>query len=140
MCALRDGLETRGKVFMDKKIVGAIGAIAGLATLDSAAQATPAAAPAQPTGAKSYAELLDPIPNALATLRAADAAARAAREQSVRDQAGEVQVAGYRHHHHHHHHRVYIRRHHHHHHRAVIVAPGVRIGIGHHHHHHHHHY
>jgi hypothetical protein len=124
---------------MDKKLVGAIGAIAGLATLDSAAQATPAAAPAQPTGAKSFAELLDPIPNAVAALRAADATARAAREQQVNDPAGEVQVAGYRHHHHHHH--RYYRRHHHHHHRAVIVAPGVRIGVGRtHHHHHHHHY
>ena len=86
------------EVFMDKKLVGAIGAIAGLATLDTAAQATPAAAPAQPQGAKSFAELLDPIPNAVAALRAADAAARAAREQGVQDPAGEVQVAGYRHH------------------------------------------
>jgi hypothetical protein len=126
---------------MDKKLVGAIGAIAGLATLDTAAQATPATAPAQPQGAKSFAELLDPIPNAGAALRAADAAARVAREQGVQDQTGDVQVAGYRHHHHHHHRYSRHHHHHHHHHRAVIVAPGVRIGIGraHHHHHHHHH-
>ncbi len=125
---------------MDKKIVGAIGAIAGLATLDTAAQATPAAVPAQPQGAKSFAELLDPIPNALAALRAADAAARVTAEQTAQAQAGEVQVAGYRHHHHHRYWRYH--HHHHHHHRAVIVAPGIRFGIGrpHHHHHHHHHY
>lgn len=121
------------EVFMDKKLVGAIGAIAGLATLDTSAQATPAAAPAQPQGAKSFAELLDPIPNAVAALRAADAAAR---EQGVQDPAGEVQVAGYRHHHHH----RYRYHHHHHHHRAVIVVPGVRIGVGRSHHHHHHHH
>jgi hypothetical protein len=122
---------------MDKKIVGAIGAIAGLATLDSAAQATPAAAPTQPTGAQSFAELLDPIPNAVAALRAADIAARAAHEQAVEDRAGEVQVAE-----HHHHHRRYFRHHHHHHHRVIIRAPGLRIGVrrGHHHHHHHHRY
>jgi G3E family GTPase len=83
------------------------------------------------------AELLDPIPNAVAALRAADAAARAAHEQGVQDPAGEVQVAGY-----HHHHRYRYRHHHHHshHHRAVIVVPGVRIGVGRAHHHHHHHH
>jgi hypothetical protein len=118
-------------LLMDKKIVGAIGAIAGLATLDSAAQATPAVAPSQPTGAQSFAELLDPIPNAVAALRAADTAARAAQEQTAEDRAGEVQVAQ-----HHHHHRY--RHHHHHHHRVIIRLPRVRIG--HHHHHHHHRY
>src|SRR5262245_11871648 len=127
---------------MDKKLVGAIGAIAGLATLDTAAQATPAAAPAQPQGANSFAELLDPIPNAVAALQAADAVARTAREQDVAAQAGEVQVAGWRHHHHHHHHRYWRHHHHHHHHhRAVIRVPGVSIRVGpRHHHHHHHHY
>jgi hypothetical protein len=130
VCAAR---PNQREVFMDKKLVGAIGAIAGLATLDTSAQATPAAAPAQPQGAKSFAELLDPIPNAVAALRAADAAAR---EQGVQDPAGEVQVAGYRHHHHH----RYRYHHHHHHHRAVIVVPGVRIGVGRSHHHHHHHH
>jgi hypothetical protein len=127
------------EVLMDKKLVGAIGAIAGLATLDTTAQAAPAATPAQPQGARSFAELLDPIPNAVAALRAADAAAVAAREQGVQDPAGEVQVAGWRRHHHHHH-RYRHHHHHHHHHRAVIVLPGVRLGIGHRHHHHHHHH
>jgi hypothetical protein len=116
-------------MLMDKKIVSAIGAIAGLATLDSAAQATPAAAPSQPISAQSFAELLDPIPNAVAALRAANTAARAAQEQTAEDRAGEVQVAE-----HHHHHRV--RHHHHHHHRVIIRAPRVRIDVGHHHHHH----
>jgi hypothetical protein len=125
--------STQRDVLMDKRIVGAFGAIAGLATLDTAAQATPAAAPSQPTGAQSFAELLDPIPNAVAALRAADAASRAAREQIAEDRSGEVKVAE-----HHHHHRV--RHHHHHHHRVIIRAPRVRIDVGHHHHHHHHSY
>jgi hypothetical protein len=122
---------------MDKKIVGVIGAISGLAALDQAAQATPAAAPSPDLmNPRSFAELLDPIPNAVAALQSADAAAR--EKQAVSEQ-GTVQLAGYRHHHHHHH-RYYRWRHHHHHHRAIIRVPGVRIGIGHHHHHHHHHF
>jgi hypothetical protein len=58
---------------MDKTIVGLIGAISGLAALD-AAQAAPIANP-NATGlvpAQSFAELLDPIPNAVAVLRAVD--------------------------------------------------------------------
>ena len=107
---------------MDKKIVGVIGAIAGLAALDQAAQATPAAT-SNPDlmNARSFAELLNPIPNALAALRAADAATA----HETQEQTGNVQVAGYHHHarwrsrwvhHHHHHNRWQSRRHHHHHH------------------------
>jgi hypothetical protein len=125
---------TQRDVFMDKKLVGVIGAIGGLATLDSAAQATPAATPDAATlNARSYAELLNPIPNAVAALRAADAAAaaRAAQDEPAMGDLNGVQVAGYRHHHHHHHH-----------HRAVIRVPLPRVIIrrGHHHHHHHHHH
>ena len=123
---------------MDKRVVGVIGAITGQASLDGAAQA---AAPATPNpdamNARSFAQLLDPIPNAVAMLQAADAAA-AARDGAVQDdvQVAQVYVVP---HHHHHHHRYRRYHHHHHHHRAVIRVPGVRIGIGHHHHHHHHH-
>ena len=104
---------------MDKKIVGVIGAITGLAVVDQA-QAAPAATPTPDTkSAPSYAALLDPIPNAVAALRAADAAAAGGEER-------QMQVAGMKHHHHH--------SHHHHHHR-VRKPPRT-----HHHHHHHHHF
>ena len=66
---------------MDKTMVGLFGAMAALASLDTAQAATePAAAPTELTAAKSFAELLDPIPNALATLRAAKAKAAAEKE------------------------------------------------------------
>lgn len=113
---------------MDKTVAGLIGAISGLAALDGA-QAAPIAAP-NVTGlepARSYAELLEPIPNAVAVLRAAEAA-EAAR---LDEKAPTAQLVGY-HHHHHHHHRWY--HHHHHHHRVIVIRPR------HHHHHHHHHH
>jgi len=129
---------------MDKTIIGVVGAVAGLASLDGAAQAATVTAPGDVKAAQSFADLLDPIPNAVALLRAADlAAARTAHNDPATDET--VQVAQvYISHHHHHHHRYWRHHHHHHHHRAVIIrGPGVRIGIGrhrHHHHHHHHHY
>jgi hypothetical protein len=104
---------------MDKKIVGVIGAITGLAVIDQA-QAAPAATPApDTTSARSYAALLDPIPNAVAALRAADAAAAGGEER-------QMQMAGMKHHHH---------SHHHHHHRAKKPPKPPA-----HHHHHHHHF
>jgi len=120
---------------MDKKIVGVIGAISGLAALDSAAQATPAATPSPDLmNARSFAELLNPIPNAVAALRAADAAmAREAQGQAVGGLNGDTQVAGY-----HHHHRRYHHHHHHHHHR--VIRRIIRQILPHHHHHHHHHH
>jgi len=121
---------------MEKTIVGIVGAVAGLATVGGAQAATPAV---QELGsvpaAQSFAELLDPIPNALAALRAADAAAVTA---PASDETG-VQVAqlyiGVGHHHHHHHNRYFYR--HHHHHRGVVIRVPRRF-YGHHHHHHHH--
>jgi hypothetical protein len=119
---------------VDKKVVGAIGAIAGLASLDPAQAAPVSGANAnQLTPARSYAELLDPIPNAVALLQAAQAA-DAARFLSGEPEANVELVGGHHHHrrwwwhhhHHHHHHRWWRHHHHHHHHR-------------HHHHHHHHH-
>ena len=60
---------------MDNKIVGLVGAISGLASLDAAQAATVAGPNAtEVLGARSYAELLDPIPNALALLREVEAA------------------------------------------------------------------
>jgi hypothetical protein len=95
---------------VDQKIFGIVGAVAGLASLDATQSAATAAPNPQAfSNAKSYAELLDPIPNALALLRATDAAAQT---QNASEVSG-VELAQY--HHHHHHHR-YFRHHHHHHH------------------------
>jgi hypothetical protein len=118
---------------MQKKIAGLLGAMATLGAF-GAAQAAPMPSPA-PTDvlrANSFADLLEPIPNAAALLLAVDQSAPAA---SAKDN---IQLAQYHHHHHHHHHgmRRVIRRmlgHHHHHHHH-------HHHFRHHHHHHHHHY
>jgi len=100
---------------MDKKIAGLLGAVGALASLD-AAQATIATDSTTMLKVQSYADLLNPIPNAAVTLKAVDEAG---------DTSG-VQVAENAHHHHHHH--SYRRE------RKIIIAPRR-----HHHHHHHHH-
>jgi hypothetical protein len=99
---------------MDKKILGALGAFSALATMDPA-QAMTAAAPdaSRIMQARSFAELLQPIPNAIAALQAVD------HEQAKLAKEGDVKVAQwfrYHHHHHHHHHHRWWRYHHHHHH------------------------
>jgi hypothetical protein len=79
---------------MDKRIAGLLGAAAALSTVT----AVNAAAPIQsePAPATSYQDLLAPIPNAVAALKADDAR---------RAEAGtSEQLAQYHHHHHHHHH------------------------------------
>lgn len=113
---------------MDKKIAGLLGAVAAVSTMGSAQAST--VDPAAALRATSYADLLNPVPNAV-ELQIADDNARLAKS------AGEVQVAQvevrFGHHHHHHHRRVIImRRHHHHHHNWRPVRR--------HHHHHHSHY
>lgn len=120
---------------MDKKIAGLIGAVATLGVCNVADAATVVdPAPPDALHANSYADLLAPIPNALATLRTMDAASPPPVE-------GQVELAQfyYHHHHHHHHHhrwhrgpRIFVvppRWHHHHHHHHFY-----------HHHHHHHHF
>ncbi len=106
------------------KVVGMVGAISGLAALDGAQAATIESPNTALPAAKSYAELLEPIPNALAVLRAVDAAEAARSVQEAEADAGVIPVQ-YRHHHHHnrwwrrhhHHHNRWWRRHHHHHNR-----------------------
>jgi hypothetical protein len=103
---------------MDKKIAGLLGAAAALTAMTSAQ----AAAPAQTTEtapATSYRDLLDPVPNALAQLKADDAK----RNEAPKTEVAQVSVQIGHHHHHHHH-------------RGVVV----RLGPGHHNHHHHHHH
>jgi hypothetical protein len=109
---------------MDKKIAGLLGAAAAVATVGCAqASTSPAQAPNDPLTARSYADLLTPIPNATEALIADNARLEAKPSEGV-------QLAQYYHHHHHHHHGYYRYRHHHHHH-------GYYRYNRHHHHHHH---
>jgi hypothetical protein len=92
---------------MDKKIAGLLGAAAALASIDAAQAATPAAVDSTDTiRVSSYAELLAPVPNALALLIANDAL-------PAQSPAQPMQAAD--HHHHHHHRRPPPSKHHHHH-------------------------
>jgi hypothetical protein len=116
---------------MEKKIAGLLGAVATLGAL-SAAQAapSPSPAPSEVLRANSFADLLEPIPNAATLLQAVD-------ESALSPSANEnMQVAQLviREHHHHHHHHGWRRGP-----RVVIVPPRGRYYRHHHHHHHHHH-
>jgi len=107
-----------------------LGAVAALSTLNAAqASQAPAPDPSDALKVNSYAELLEPIPNAAKVLQAIE------EQQPVKPWEDNVQVAQY---YHHHHHGYY---HHHHHHgyyrpRVIVVPPRWH----HHHHHHHHHH
>ena len=110
---------------MEKKIAGLLGAVATLGAFNAAQAApTPSPAPSDILRANSFADLLEPIPNAAALLQAVDESAPA---RSAKVQLAQVIVVGPHHHHHHHHHAYRPR---------VIVVPARR----HHHHHHHHHH
>jgi hypothetical protein len=111
---------------MDKKIAGLLGAAAALATVGGANAANATAAPENSgNSAANYRELLNPVPNALAALKADDA--RRTNESTAGAQVAQVTIGvGVGHHHHHHH----VMVHHHHHHHVVVVR---------HPHHHHHH-
>jgi hypothetical protein len=136
---------------MDKKTVGLIGAVAGLATIGSAQAAiTPAPDPAPALQASSYADLLAPVADAAALLKADDAT----RWRAPAPAPGDVRDAQYYYygpyyspyyyypynyyyprpyyyHHHHHHHRYYRRPYrHHHHHAAVRGVSGVNDAAG----------
>jgi hypothetical protein len=108
---------------MDKKLVGLIAGVSGLGTLGVAQASTPAVNVEEVMKAQSFSELLDPVPNAAAVLKAAD------ESRTAVPQSGNALRAQW---HHHHHHNWWWRRrffeHHHHHHHFY------------HHHHHHHHY
>jgi hypothetical protein len=90
---------------LDNKIAGLLGAVAALGTVSSG-EAAPLPPPAAVLQANSYADLLTPIPNAAALLRAMD------EQDGAGTDTARVRLAQYHHHHHHH----YRRRHHHHHH------------------------
>jgi hypothetical protein len=112
---------------MDKKIAGLLGAVATLGAFN-AADAAPSPAPADVLRANSFADLLEPIPNAAALLQAVDESAPA---PSANENVQLAQIYIEHHHHHHHHHHSQYRRYAP---RVVIVPPRFR-----HHHHHHHH-
>ena len=111
---------------MEKKIAGLLGAIATLGAFNGAGAApVPSPAPSDLLRANSFADLLQPIPNAAALLQAVDESA------PVSSADENIKLVQYHHHHHHHHHhgfRRYAPR--------LIVVPHRR----HHHHHHHHHH
>jgi hypothetical protein len=116
---------------MDKRIAGLLGAAAALTTAHSGAAAAPGTSDlARLQQPKSYAELLEPIPNAVSVLKSDD---------ESRAVSGPVEQVGYYHHHHHHHH-------HHGYFRGYNYYGGGYYPRGyyprryHHHHHHHHHH
>jgi|SRR3979411_1005078 hypothetical protein len=115
---------------MDKKIAGLLGAVATLGTF-GASEAAPAPAPTDVLRANSFADLLQPIPNASALLQAIDESA------PVPSAEGNVQVAQFYHHHHHHHHHSQYRGYYDEP-RVIVVPPRYRRDRYHHHHHHHH--
>jgi hypothetical protein len=114
---------------LDKTIIGLLSGASALALLGGV-QASPAspldeANMLQP--ARSFAELLDPIPNAENVLRAEN---ERAADAAILEEKPMVLAEYYHHHHHHrHYHHHYYHHHHHHYHHHY-----------HHHHHHHHQY
>src|ERR1700738_4679165 len=115
---------------MDKKIAGLLGAVATLGAFN-AAEAAPAPSPA-PTDvlrANSFAELLQPIPNAASLLQAIDESAPA---QSADENIQPVQF-------YHHHHNGYGRYYGYDEYAPRVIIVPRRYRHHHHHHHHHHH-
>jgi len=111
---------------MDKKIAGLLGAAAALTTVAGGnAAALAASAPTQSLLASSYADLLAPVPNALAQL-VADDAARASKPRGEKLEMAQLQVEIGRHHHHHHH-RYRRHRHRHHHHSNFMAIPRADV-------------
>jgi hypothetical protein len=113
---------------MEKTALGLIAALSAAAAAGSASASVAPATTEKILNPTSIAELLDPIPNALATAKELDADGRTLAPVEVADALLSVGPDGVRlGHRHHHHHHVYYHHHHHHH-------------YHHHHHHHHRHY
>jgi hypothetical protein len=135
---------------METKTLGILGAISSLVVLPGMAVGAPAAFQPAVAPAHSFAELLDPIPNAVERLKIADAQ-DAAKPRLIKAQYND-------HHHHHHHHNAYVVVPQYHpyyrpHYRRHVYRYGYRYGYSprvivpyiapyqdHHHHHHHHHH
>ncbi len=108
---------------MDKKIAALLGAAAALTTMTAANAA--ASAPTETLQASSYADLLAPVPNALAQL-IADDTARASRSSGGEMDMAQIQVE-VGHHHHHHRARRHKKHHHHHHHSNFMAVPRANV-------------
>jgi hypothetical protein len=91
---------------LDKTIIALVGAASALALAGSAQAGSVLAGPAPLPPAQTFAELLDPIPDAVSRL----ATQYGKGELDDADSQGAVQLAQYYYHHHHHHH--HYRRHH----------------------------
>lgn len=121
---------------MERKTIGLIGAIAGLAAAAPLYAAKAEAAPLPEAG--SYAELLAPVSDPGMILRAHDAHLEHARTEEPT--ARLMQVDEYQQHHHHHHHHSYQRgdyrpynrryEHHHHHHNQFRAHYGWNVWAG----------
>lgn len=121
-----DGRDENAKQVIDAKMADRIVALIGAAALAAAGSASVAEAapgPAPTLQVQSFAELLQPIPNARAVLAELDA--QRPRRVAGQQVAQYYEGGGYYHHHHHHHHaypppywqyQYRHRRHHHHHH------------------------
>jgi hypothetical protein len=122
--------QVTGGESMEKKIAGLLGAVAALGAVNAAQAAqAPSPAPSEVMRANSFADLLEPIPNAASLLQAIDESEPAQpTDSNVQLAQLSIEVGPRRHHHHHHHHHGYGRR--------IVVVPRFR----HHHHHHHHHH
>jgi len=116
---------------MDPKTTSLVAAAAALTAAPALAATPPAPAPLVAT---SYAELLQPVPNALERLRAADA------EDAANPAPRLIRVQGVAHHHHHHHHHHHSRRWYRAHGYVFLNGAWVVRPVAHHHHHHHHHH
>jgi hypothetical protein len=87
-----------GEIDMNKRIAELLGGVATLVTLNAAQAVAPtASSQTGPFAVQSYAELLNPVANAVPLLIADDA--KRAQQRGFRRQ-----FAQYHHHHHHHHH------------------------------------
>ena len=124
---------------MDKTTAGLLGAVATLATMGVAQAATePAPNPSQFLQTTSYADLLAPVQNATALMKADDAmrAERGVQQDDVDRTPENLKLADWNNRdyysqrdHHHHHHHAYNQHHHHHHHQAGVVIPGVGVVV-----------
>ncbi len=136
---------------MEFKTVSLLGALVGATAGGASAQAASNDSILRPAtlAVTSYADLLQPIPNAVEILRAhnAELTRRANSEpggvERVQWSEGEGEYDHHHHHHHHHHHEYYsppeyyappppVWHHHHHHHHhsgGVILLPGIGVQI-----------
>ena len=82
---------------MDKKIAGLLGAVGALASVNTAQAAATPSDPTEALKAQSFADLLEPIPNAMEKLQAVD------ETQSPKIRTAQLFIEHHHHHHHHHH-------------------------------------